>query len=137
MDEFVHVCMCLCLFVVVFVPFLVVQLCYQFGVLLSRSSLGILRVRKVHILTLLQFLNFLAWGVLVLTQSVGVWLQFVLMVWVSHAHLHARWYKDALTDNRFLCCMLAALDVLAMLAVATGRDDGRSCLRQLFCQPCG
>ena len=41
--------------------FVIFNFCYQFGVFLSRSSLSFLKIERVWILTLLQFLNFLFW----------------------------------------------------------------------------
>ena len=48
--------------------FVVSQFCYQFGVLLSRSSLAVVRIRRVEALTALQLINLLAWLVLAKTQ---------------------------------------------------------------------
>ncbi|KEG05530.1 putative calcium channel protein [Trypanosoma grayi] len=43
--------------------FVITQLCYQFGVLISRSSLLCLRIRHVWIMTIVQTLNAIAWFV--------------------------------------------------------------------------
>ncbi|ORC85268.1 uncharacterized protein TM35_000361280 [Trypanosoma theileri] len=41
--------------------FVISQFCYQFGVLVSRSSLLCIRIRYVWIMTIIQFLNAIAW----------------------------------------------------------------------------
>lgn len=41
--------------------FIITQLCYQVGVLMSRSSLAVVRVRRVAVLSMLQFVNFVLW----------------------------------------------------------------------------
>ena len=41
--------------------FVIFNFCYQFGVFISRSSLSLIKIEKVWILTLLQFLNFIFW----------------------------------------------------------------------------
>ncbi|ORC85269.1 uncharacterized protein TM35_000361290 [Trypanosoma theileri] len=43
--------------------FVITQFCYQFGVLISRSSLLCLRIRYVWIMTIIQVLNAIAWFV--------------------------------------------------------------------------
>ena len=40
------------------------QLCYQAGVFVSRSSLGLLKVRRVEVLSVLQLVNMLVWVLL-------------------------------------------------------------------------
>uniref|UniRef100_A0A7S3G326 Battenin n=1 Tax=Palpitomonas bilix TaxID=652834 RepID=A0A7S3G326_9EUKA len=58
--------------------------CYQFGVLLSRSSLKVVKIRRVWILTLLQAINFAVWmGQSWLRFIPSVWIQFALMVFVG------------------------------------------------------
>ena len=41
--------------------FVITQFCYQFGVLISRSSLLIARFRRVGLLSILQLINFILW----------------------------------------------------------------------------
>ncbi|KAH9586606.1 Batten's disease protein Cln3 [Trypanosoma melophagium] len=43
--------------------FVITQFCYQFGVLISRSSLLCIRIRYVWIMTIIQVLNAIAWFV--------------------------------------------------------------------------
>lgn len=61
----------------------VLQVCYQVGVLISRSSLQLVRIRRTGVLTALQCANFVLWLVLVKLQVSSVWVQFVLMMWVG------------------------------------------------------
>lgn len=39
----------------------ILAFCYQFGVLISRSSLQIVRVRRIHLLTFAQLVMFALW----------------------------------------------------------------------------
>lgn len=59
------------------------QLCYQAGVFLSRSSAQIVRIRQVQLLTLVQFLNVLLWIVDVHYKFLPVACLPVLMVIVG------------------------------------------------------
>jgi len=63
--------------------FIVIQLCYQIGVVISRSSLGLIKIKKIWIMTLLQFFNCIGWGILAYCQCVNLWLLFVFMIWVG------------------------------------------------------
>ncbi|CAG2170911.1 unnamed protein product, partial [Oppiella nova] len=51
---------------------------YQIGVLISRSSLSFVKIRKLYVLAILQFINVLV----VLTQ---IWLKFMPNIWVMLA----------------------------------------------------
>ena len=42
--------------------FAILSFCYQVGVLLSRSSLSVIKIRLVEILTVLQFVNAVYWS---------------------------------------------------------------------------
>lgn len=55
----------------------------QFGVLLSRSSVGFFQIQQIWILTGLQALNFAVWFCHALNPFLPLWLQFVLMVQVG------------------------------------------------------
>jgi len=63
--------------------FIVIQLCYQIGVVISRSSLGLIKIKKIWIMTLLQFFNCIGWGILAYCQCVNLWVLFVFMIWVG------------------------------------------------------
>jgi battenin len=61
----------------------VLAFCYQFGVLISRSSVTVLRVHRLWVLTLLQAANFAAWLVHALYPFIPLPLQFVWMIFVG------------------------------------------------------
>eukprot|EP00802_Teleaulax_amphioxeia_P016189 Tamp_16302.p2 GENE.Tamp_16302~~Tamp_16302.p2 ORF type:complete len:203 (-),score=53.00 Tamp_16302:864-1442(-) len=61
----------------------VLQMAYQTGVFLSRSSLGVLRVRRVGILTLLQAANFVGWYLHAVHHVLQSWQQVACMCWVG------------------------------------------------------
>lgn len=63
--------------------YVVLGFCYQFGVLISRSSLYFFKVKKVWILTTLQIFNFVLWLFIALFKFVNIYVQFVLMIWVG------------------------------------------------------
>jgi battenin len=50
--------------------YVVLQFCYQLGVLCSRSSLSVIKIRRVWILTVIQFFNMIFW----LLQARYLWL---------------------------------------------------------------
>ena len=62
---------------------MVLGFCYQFGVLLSRSSLYFFKVKKVWILTSFQIINFGLWLFIALFKFVNIYVQFLLMIWVG------------------------------------------------------
>lgn len=45
------------------------QLCYQAGVFVSRSSLGIVKIRRVEVLSVLQFINMVVWVLLPVVRA--------------------------------------------------------------------
>ena len=60
--------------------FIVFSFCYQLGVLISRSSLDLVKIRRVEILTFLQFINFTFF--LVNTQFFFMKNFYVMYVWM-------------------------------------------------------
>jgi len=56
---------------------------YQVGVLISRSSLSFVKVKKVWVLTLLQGVNFVLWVTQATYRYLPLWFQFILMVYVG------------------------------------------------------
>lgn len=63
---------------------IIFNFCYQIGVFLSRSSLSVVKIRRIEILTLLQLINFTFF----LFNTIFVFLPnfyvlFVLMIWVG------------------------------------------------------
>eukprot|EP01016_Furgasonia_blochmanni_P017808 TRINITY_DN2047_c0_g1_i19.p1 TRINITY_DN2047_c0_g1~~TRINITY_DN2047_c0_g1_i19.p1 ORF type:complete len:561 (-),score=83.75 TRINITY_DN2047_c0_g1_i19:239-1876(-) len=68
--------------------FVILNFCYQIGVLISRSSLHYVKIKKVGVLTLLQLVNFfiwffIAWQKVKYGTDYNVYPQFALMVWVG------------------------------------------------------
>ena len=63
--------------------FILLQLSYQIGVVISRSSLPVIKIRKVWIVTALQFLNFFIWAWIAWVQTFTLGLEFLVMVWVG------------------------------------------------------
>ena len=61
----------------------VLQFCYQSGVLLSRSSLRCLRIKRISYLTFLQLINFIGWFLQAKYHFLSVSLQVVWMIWVG------------------------------------------------------
>lgn len=65
----------------------ILSFCYQLGVLISRSSLSLFKVKKVEIITILQGANMVFWVLqakyLMLVGASEVWILFALMVYVG------------------------------------------------------
>ena len=61
----------------------VLQFCYQSGVLMSRSSLSFLRVKRIGVITSLQGLNFIGWFLNAKYHFLPIWMQTIFMVWVG------------------------------------------------------
>jgi battenin len=53
----------------------ILAFCYQFGVLISRSSISFLRIERIWTLTLLQAINFAFWMIHALHAFIPLWLQ--------------------------------------------------------------
>ena len=53
--------------------FAALQLCYQAGVFVSRSSLGLLKIRRVEVLSVLQLINMVIWVLLPVVGVVNIW----------------------------------------------------------------
>lgn len=60
--------------------FIIFAFCYQFGVLISRSSLDLIKVKRVEIVTLLQLINFIFW--FINTQYFFLQNYFVMFAWM-------------------------------------------------------
>lgn len=63
--------------------FIILNLCYQVGVAVSRSSLVCFKIRRVWIVTLLQFFNYIIWAKIAYTKEVNIGVLFMLMIWVG------------------------------------------------------
>lgn len=63
--------------------FILLSLCYQIGVFISRSSLSLFTIRKVWYLTYAQILNFILFFTIALYKWLPTYLQLPLMIWVG------------------------------------------------------
>eukprot|EP01095_Lingulamoeba_sp_RSL-Kostka_P009610 TRINITY_DN3337_c0_g3_i1.p1 TRINITY_DN3337_c0_g3~~TRINITY_DN3337_c0_g3_i1.p1 ORF type:complete len:421 (-),score=68.55 TRINITY_DN3337_c0_g3_i1:186-1448(-) len=61
----------------------ILSFCYQLGVLISRSSLPVIKIHRIEILTILQFFNFLLWYSQAVWFWINIYVQFVLMFYVG------------------------------------------------------
>jgi len=65
----------------------ILAFCYQLGVLVSRSSLHLFKVKKVEVITILQGINMIYWVLqakyLMLKGPGEIWILFALMVYVG------------------------------------------------------
>eukprot|EP01113_Clastostelium_recurvatum_P040021 TRINITY_DN6178_c0_g1_i4.p1 TRINITY_DN6178_c0_g1~~TRINITY_DN6178_c0_g1_i4.p1 ORF type:complete len:443 (-),score=104.66 TRINITY_DN6178_c0_g1_i4:40-1341(-) len=65
----------------------VLAFCYQLGVLISRSSLGLFKIRRVEVITALQGVNMVFWLLQAkfkwISGPTGVWILFAIMVYVG------------------------------------------------------
>ena len=108
--------------------FVLLAFCYQVGVLISRSSLQIVRIQKVWILTLLQAGNFVLWMCQAQFKMMPIGAQLPMMLFVGllggasyvnifYNLLHDDDYPE---EDRELCINIAALfiNVGIMLASA-------------------
>ncbi|XP_052799630.1 battenin-like isoform X2 [Mya arenaria] len=104
------------------------SLCYQAGVFVSRSSVQMFQIRRVHILSILQFLNMLLWLIDVHYKFLPVAILPALMVYVGllggasyvnifYLLLHDKAYPDT---DRELCINIAALFITLGIITGTG-----------------
>eukprot|EP00026_Physarum_polycephalum_P009750 Phypoly_transcript_09884.p1 GENE.Phypoly_transcript_09884~~Phypoly_transcript_09884.p1 ORF type:complete len:452 (+),score=46.46 Phypoly_transcript_09884:157-1356(+) len=101
----------------------ILAFCYQLGVLISRSSLHLFKVKKVEIITILQGINMIFWVLqakyLMLQGSAEVWVLFALMVYVgllgggSYVNIFYLVLNDPkiLASDRELCVNITAIFV--------------------------
>ena len=61
----------------------ILSLCYQIGVLISRSSISFIQIRRIEWLSILQTVNFFVWLAQAYWHFLPLWAQFLLMVWVG------------------------------------------------------
>lgn len=57
--------------------------CLQIGVLISRSSLNLVKIKRIEVITILQGLNLALWLWIAKFKMVNVYLQFLLMIYVG------------------------------------------------------
>lgn len=63
--------------------FELLSMCYQLGVLISRSSIELIQIENFSILTIGQGLNFLLWGAQALYHFMPLYVQFASMIWIG------------------------------------------------------
>ncbi|XP_005106996.1 battenin [Aplysia californica] len=106
------------------------QLCYQAGVFVSRSSVQLVRIRRVEILSLLQLINMILWLVDVHYKFLPVAVLPALMVYVGllggasyvnifYSLLHDDVYPK---EDRELCVNLTGLFITLGIVLGTGLE---------------
>lgn len=63
--------------------FVLLALCYQIGVFLSRSSFSFFQFRRVGILTFLQTINWIVYATVAYYKWMSIYWQLPLMIWVG------------------------------------------------------
>ncbi|EFA84092.1 Succinyl-diaminopimelate desuccinylase [Heterostelium album PN500] len=106
----------------------ILSFCYQFGVLLSRSSLQLFKIKRIGIITILQGLNMALWLIQGRYKMIdSVWILFALMVYcgllggasyvnVFYLILHDKKIPD---EDREVCINYAALLVTFGITMAS------------------
>ncbi|KYQ94309.1 hypothetical protein DLAC_04607 [Tieghemostelium lacteum] len=106
----------------------ILSFCYQLGVLISRSSLQVYKIKRIEILTVLQGANMVLWIVQAKYKMIGsVWILFLLMIYcgllggasyvnVFYLILHDKKIPD---EDRELCINYAALLVTLGITAAS------------------
>lgn len=61
----------------------ILAFCYQLGVLVARSSISYLQIKRIYILTLLQAINLMIWLLHVYTQFMPLYMQLIAMFYVG------------------------------------------------------
>ncbi|EGG21501.1 Batten's disease protein Cln3 family protein [Cavenderia fasciculata] len=106
----------------------ILSFCYQFGVLISRSSLQLFKIHRIGILTVLQGINMVLWIVQAYYRMIeSVWVLFALMIYcgllggasyvnVFYLILHDKKIPD---EDREVCINYAALLVTVGITLAS------------------
>ena len=61
----------------------ILSFCYQFGVLISRSSISVVQVHRIEWINVAQGVNFVVWFVQAYSGLMPLWVQFAWMVFVG------------------------------------------------------
>lgn len=106
--------------------FAILSFCYQLGVLLSRFSLSLFKIKYIEILTVLQGINFILWILQDITKWAPIWLQFAHMIYVGL--LGGAMYVNVFflvlnnpaiqDEDRELCVNIVALSITAGITSA-------------------
>jgi len=114
--------------------YVILGFCYQIGVLISRSSLFLIKIKRVEILTILQGANMVFWILLAkykfMEGDIWVWVQFILMLYcgllggamyvnVFYIVLHDEKYPN---EDRELCVNITAFAQTLGIASASVLD---------------
>lgn len=97
----------------------ILAFCYQFGVLISRSSLYFIQLKRFEILTSLQGINFLLWLAQDYWHFMNIWVQFGAMLYVgllggaAYVNVFYQLLNDeSIQENdRELCVNIAAIAI--------------------------
>lgn len=63
--------------------FVLLNFCYQLGVVISRTSLVCFKIKQIWVVTVLQFINYILWAWIGYYKLVPIGWYFPLMVWVG------------------------------------------------------
>lgn len=63
--------------------FILLNFCYQVGVVISRSSLPIIKITRVWTVSALQLFNFFLWAWIAYTKALSLPIEFGIMIWVG------------------------------------------------------
>ena len=63
--------------------FQILQILYQIGVFISRSSLEIFQIENIHYFTFLQFFMYIIWVIIACSNLTNIWLMFFVMFLVG------------------------------------------------------
>lgn len=113
---------------------------YQVGVLLSRSSVGIFRVKKIEILTFLQAVNFAAWFIHVCQPFMPMWLQCLWIVYVGllGGAMYVNTFYDLMSDKeipdvyREKCLNITSIFVMFGIVASSGFEIGLAQAKSIF-----
>jgi len=106
----------------------IISFCYQFGVLLSRSSLQFFKIKRIEILTVLQGINMVFWILQANYRFIhSVWPLFILMIYCGllggASYVNAFYLilhdKKIPNEDRELCINYAALLVTVGITSAS------------------
>ncbi|XP_070199541.1 battenin-like isoform X2 [Littorina saxatilis] len=105
-----------------------IQLCYQAGVFVSRSSVQLVKIRRVEVMTGLQFINMILWVADVQFKVIPVYLLPALMVCVGllGGASYVNIFYMLLHDDRYpardreLCINITAMYITLGIVIGTG-----------------
>ncbi|KAL5502536.1 hypothetical protein EMCRGX_G009332 [Ephydatia muelleri] len=115
------------------------QLCYQAGVFVSRSSVGLVKIKRVEIFTVLQFINMVVWVLqtafkFLPTDILPAYMIFVgLLGGASYVNIFYRLRADEeFEEDRELCINVAALGVTIGILLGSSIETGLFAMEQKY-----